>query len=272
MTFRQKLDAIVEKNNSLLCVGLDSDIDKMPKHILKIDHPQTTFNKAIIDATAEFVCAFKPNTAFYESRGLPGIEALKLTCDYIRKAYPEIPLIVDAKRGDIGNTNDAYMKYIFDYLRADAVTLQPYLGVETLKPFLDRKEKAVFILCRTSNPGAGELQDLEVDGKPLYQIVAENVAKKWNGNGNCALVVGATYPTELEIVRRIVGDMPLLIPGIGAQGGDVEKTVKAGVDSEGRNAIINSSRSIIFASSGQDFAQKARQEAETVKNTINTFR
>lgn len=272
MTFREKLDAIVAKNNSLLCVGLDSDIDKIPKDILKLEHPQTTFNKGIIDATAEFVCAFKPNTAFYESQGLPGIEALKRTCDYIREAYPEIPIILDAKRGDIGSTNEGYVKFAFDWLGADAITLHPYVGKEALKPFLDRKEKGSIILCKTSNPGAGEFQDLTLSSLDsgnqsirLYQYLAERVAKEWNGNGNCALVVGATYPTELEIVRRIVGDMPILIPGIGAQGGDLEKTVKAGVDSTGKNAIINASRSIIFAAN-------PRHEAEKLRKEINLWR
>lgn len=249
MTFREKLDAIVKKNNSLLCVGLDSDIDK----------PQFPFNKAIIDATHDLVCAFKPNTAFYESRGLPGIEALKRTCDYIREAYPEIPIILDAKRADIGNSNEGYVKFAFDWLGADAITLHPYLGREALKPFLDRKEKGSIILCKTSNPGSGEFQD------EMYQKVAQHVAQEWNQNGNCSLVVGATYPTELVIVRRIVGDMPLLIPGIGAQGGDLEKTVKAGVDSTGKNAIINSSRSIIFAANPRD-------EALKLKDDINKFR
>lgn len=259
MTFRQKLDAVVKKNNSLLCVGLDSDIDKIPGHIQKGEHPQSTFNNAIIDATHDLVCAFKPNTAFYESRGLPGIEALKRTCDYIRETYPEIVIIIDAKRADIGSTNEGYVKFIFDYLGADAVTLHPYLGREALKPFLDRKEKGSIILCRTSNPGAGEFQD------EMYEKVAEHVAKDWNSNNNCALVVGATYPTELEIVRRIVGDMPILIPGVGAQGGDVEKTVKAGVDSSGKNAIINASRSIIFAAN-------PRQEAQKLRDQINLYR
>lgn len=272
ITFRQKLGAIVAKNNSLLCVGLDSDIGKIPKHVLAGEHPQTAFNKAIIDATHDLVCAFKPNTAYYESRGNPGFEALKLTCDYIKETYPDIPIILDAKRADIGSTNEGYAKFAFDWLGADAITLHPYLGKEALKPFLDRKDKGCIILCRTSNPGAGELQDLEVEGKPLYQIVAENVAQKWNTNNNCALVVGATYPTELAIVRRIVGDMPILIPGIGAQGGDVEKTVKAGVDSQGKNAIINSSRAIIFASGGEDFTKKAREEAMKLRDGINSYR
>lgn len=272
MTFQQKLDAIVTKNNSLLCVGLDSDIEKIPEHIEKGEHPQSTFNKAIIEATHDLVCAYKPNTAFYESRGLPGIEALKRTCDYIKEKYPDIVIILDAKRADIGSTNEGYVKFAFDYLGADAITLHPYLGREALAPFLDRKEKGSIILCRTSNPGAGEFQDLKVQDKPLYQIVAEKVANDWNENGNCALVVGATYPDELAIVRRLVGEMPILIPGIGAQGADVEKTVKAGVNSKGTGAIINVSRSVIFASNGEDFGQIARTETEYLRNSINTFR
>lgn len=271
-TFREKLDATVARNNSLLCVGLDSDIDKIPKHILPMEHPQTTFNKAIVDATADLVCAFKPNMAFYESRGKPGFEAIKLTCDYIREKYPDIPIILDAKRADIGNTNEGYAKFAFDYLGADAITLHPYLGREALAPFLERKDKGCIILCRTSNPGAGEFQDLPIGGKPMYRVVAEHVVHEWNGNDNCALVVGATYPAELEIVRRIVGNMPLLIPGIGAQGGDMEKIVKAGVDSAGKNAIINASRSVIFASTGEDFGEKARQEAVKLKEAINSYR
>ena len=272
MTFQQKLDAIVKKNNSLLCIGLDSELEKLPERIRSGPKPQATFNKAIIYATQDLVCAYKPNLAFYEACGTAGIDDLKNTCDFLRAHYPEIPIIIDAKRGDIGNTNEGYAKFIFDFLGADAVTLQPYLGKEATKPFLDRKEKGIIILCRTSNPGSGEFQDLMVDGKPLYQKVAENISKDWNFNGNCGLVVGATYPTELEIVRRIVGDMPILIPGVGAQGGDVEKTVNAGVDGNGKNAMINSSRGILFASNGLDFAQAARKAAETLKNSINTFR
>lgn len=271
-SFREKLDAIVAKQNSLLCVGLDSDIGKVPAHILKVEHPQTTFNKAIVDATADLVCAFKPNMAFYESRGMPGFEAIKLTCDYIRETYPEIPIILDAKRADIGNTNEGYATFAFDYLGADAITLHPYLGREALSPFLERKDKGCIILCKTSNFQAGEFQDLPVDGAPLYQVVAEHVAQEWNVNGNCALVVGATYPTELEIVRRIVGTMPILIPGVGAQGGDIEKTVRAGVDSSGKNAIINSSRGILFASSGSDFSEAAREEAKKLRDMINSYR
>lgn len=272
MTFYQKLDAIVKKQNSLVCVGLDSDIQKIPQHIREGEHPQSTFNKAIIEATHDLVCAYKPNTAFYEARGKAGIEALKMTCDYLRETYPEVVIILDAKRADIGSTNEGYVKFAFDYLGADAITLHPYLGKDAILPFLERQEKGSFILCRTSNPGACELQDLVTDGKPLYQVIAGKVANEWNKNGNCGLVVGATYPGELDIVRHIVSEMPLLIPGIGAQGGDVEKTVKAGVDKHGKNAIINASRSIIFASNGVDFAQKAHEEAMKLKEEINKYR
>ena len=273
MKFKDKLKAISIKNNSLVCVGLDSDISKIPEFIRKGEHPQSTFNKAIIEATHDLICAYKPNTAFYEERGHAGIEALRMTSDYLKGKYPEVPLIIDAKRADIGNTNLGYAKFVFEYLKADAVTVHPYLGREALKPFLDYEDKGIFVLCRTSNPGAGEFQDLEYDGKKLFQIVAENVVKDWNTNDNCALVVGATYPSELEIVRHIVGDnFPLLIPGIGVQGGQVEKTVKAGVDGNGLNAVINSSRGIIFASNRSDFADKARQEAIKLRDEINKFR
>lgn len=272
MTFQQKLDSVVAKNNSLVCVGLDSDVRKLPKHLENEKYPQFTFNKEIIDATHDLVCAYKPNSAFYEARGAKGIEELKMTCDYLHKSYPEISIILDAKRGDIGSTNEGYVTYAFYYLGVDAITLHPYLGREALQPFLDRKDKGCIILCKTSNPGAGELQDLINDGKTLYQVVAKKVAKEWNANGNCMLVFGAPYPEELAIVRRIVGDMTILVPGIVTQGGDVEKTVKAGVNSKGAGLIINASRGVIFVSSGVDFAQKARAEAATIRQAINAFR
>jgi orotidine-5'-phosphate decarboxylase len=272
MRFKDLLSNITKRNNSLVCVGLDSDIDKLPENIRNGEHPQYTFNKEIIDATADLVCAYKPNTAFYEARGKAGIEALKLTCDYLKNKFSEIPIILDAKRGDIGNTNEGYNKFAFDYLGCDAITLHPYLGKESLKPFLDQKDKGIIILCRTSNPGAEEYQDLKFNGKPLYQIVAEHITNDWNYNGNCGLVVGATYPDELEIVRHIVGELPILIPGIGAQGGDIKKTVKVGVDDEGYNAIINSSRRIIFASKNKDFPEAARNETIKLKNEINKYR
>ncbi|MCX6794290.1 MAG: orotidine-5'-phosphate decarboxylase [Candidatus Gottesmanbacteria bacterium] len=258
-TFYQKLSATWKKHDSLLCVGLDSDVDKLPAVVKKQKFPQYIFNKAIIDATHDLVCAYKPNSAFYEARGEKGVAELKMTCDYLRKKYPDVVLILDAKRADIGNTNNGYVTFAYDYLGVDAITLHPYLGREAIQPFLDRKEKGSIILCRTSNPGAGEFQD------DLYQKVARHVAKYWNINNNCALVVGATYPAELAIVRRIAKDMPILIPGVGAQGGDVKKTVKAGIDSHGGGVIINAARSIIFAKSPREEARKLRDE-------INAYR
>lgn len=272
MTFYRKLSLITKKNNSVLCIGLDSDIDKIPKSVKINKYPQFLFNKAIIDATHDLVCAFKLNSAFYEARGDKGIFELKMTCDYLRKKYKDIVIILDAKRADIGNTNKGYISFAYDYLGVDAVTLHPYLGREALQPFLDMKNKGCIILCKTSNPGAGEFQDLIMGDIPLYQIIAKSVVNKWNFNNNCALVVGATYPKELEIVRRMSNSIPLLIPGIGAQGGDLEKTIKAGVNSHGFGAIINVSRSIIFASSNLNFSQKAREEARKLCSMINSYR
>jgi orotidine-5'-phosphate decarboxylase len=272
MRFNRKLNNIIRKNNSLVCVGLDSDINKIPQHIRTGKYSQFTFNKAIINATHDLVCAYKPNSAFYEARGAGGIEELKMTCDFIRRKFPETVIILDAKRADIGNTNEGYADFAFDYLGADAITLHPYLGKEALKPFLDRADKGCIILCRTSNPGAGELQDLQTNGKPLYQKVAENISGDWNTNGNCMLVAGATFPEELKEVRKIVGDMILLIPGIGAQRGDLEKTLKFGLNRKKSGVIVNSSRGIIFASGGKDFAQRAREETEKLRNQINSLR
>lgn len=269
MTFKQKFDAVVVKNNSLLCVGLDSEWGKLPYVVKNDKHPQFAFNKAIIDATHDLVCAYKPNSAFYEARGAQGITELKMTCDYLHENYPNVSIILDAKRGDIGSTNEGYVRYAFDYLGVDAITLHPYLGREALQPFLKRRDKGCVILCKTSNPGAGELQDLIIGDKPMYQVIAEKVVNEWNDNGNCMLVVGAPYPEELAIVRRIAGDMTFLVPGIGTQGGDIEKTVKAGMNSKGAGMIINASRSIIYASTGSDFVQKARSEAQNLQNKIN---
>ncbi len=271
MIFQQKLDSIVAKNNSLVCGGLDSDWEKLPEVVKKEDYPQFAFNKAIVDATHDLVCAYKPNSAFYEYLGSEGIRQLKLTCDYIREFYPGIPIILDAKRADIESTNKGYVSYAFDYLGVDAITLNPYLGKEALQPFLDCKNKGCIILCKTSNYGA-EFQMLEFDGEPLYKIVARKVVEEWNTNNNCLLVVGATFPQELAGVRKIAGDITLLIPGIGVQGADLGKTVVAGLNSKKAGMIINSSRSIIFASDGNDFAEKAREEAQKLRKTINQYR
>lgn len=272
MKYIDKLDRTAKKNNSLLCIGLDSDYQKLPRFLLDHRYPQFAFNKAIIDATHDLVAAYKPNSAFYETRGEHGILQLKMTCEYIREKYRGIPVILDAKRGDIGESNDRYDQFAFEYLGVDAVTLHPYLGREALEPFLAHKDKMCYILCRTSNPGAGEFQDLKTGGKPLYQVVAARVAAAWNQNKNCGLVVGATYPGELKIVRRIAKHLPFLVPGIGAQGGNTEQTMKAGLDSKKSGMVINSSRGIIFAGSGVDFAQKAREEAQKLRDEINTYR
>lgn len=272
MTVEQKLNAIIKKNNSLVCVGLDSEIGKLPAQFMGDPTPQFSFNKAIIDATADLVCAFKPNSAFYEARGAPGILDLKMTCDYIRETYPEIFIIIDAKRADIGNTNNGYVSFIYDHLGADAVTLHPYLGREATRPFLKRADKAAIILCRTSNPGAKEFQDLETGGEPLYKTIAKKVATEWNANNNCMLVVGATYPEELAAVRSLAPNLTFLVPGIGAQGGDVEKTVRAGLNKQKTGLIISSARGIIFASNGTDFAERARAEAQKLKDGINKYR
>lgn len=270
--FHEKLDAIISQNNSFLCVGLDSDVPKLPKHLKNEKYPQFAFNKAIIDATHDLVCAYKPNSAFYVARGDKGIIELKMTCEYLHDTYSDIPIILDAKCGDIGSTNEGYVTYAFDWLGSDAITLHPYVGKDAILPFLKRKEKGCFILSRTSNPGAREIQDLKTNGKPLYQVIAEKVAREWNTNGNCGLVVGATYPEELAEVRKIAGDMTFLVPGIGAQGGEVEKTVRAGLNSKGTGIIINISRSIIFASGIVKFAEYSRRECLRLLNEINNYR
>ena len=273
MDFKRKLSASWAKNNSLLCVGLDPNMDMLPAHLRDSQTPFFDFNKAIIDATAGLVCAFKPNSAFYESRGAAGIEELKQTCDYIRQSYADIPVILDFKRGDIGNTNNHYTKFAFDYLQVDAVTVQPYQGRQAVQPFLDCKDKGIMVLCRTSNVGSDEFQDMLVDGRKLYLHVAEHVRDERNTNDNCQLVVGATYPKELAEIRALVGDnMVFLVPGFGAQGGETEATVKAGINSARRGLIINSSRDIIYASGGEDFAEAARQKAQAARDEINTYK
>jgi len=270
----EKYNQRAKKIDSLLCVGLDADFNKIPKRFLKNKFPQFEFNKWIIKETHEYVAAFKPNSAFYEARGDKGIRELKMTMDYLIKNYPDIFTILDAKRADIGNTNNGYVTSIFDWLGFDAVTLHPYLGKEALLPFLDRKDKGCIVLCRTSNLGAGELQDLIVQSRtlnnlnkrvPLWQVVAERVSQSWNKNKNCLLVVGATYPKEMKKIRALVGEMTFLVPGIGAQGGDLKATLKAGLNSVGLGLIINSSRGIIFSDNPKIEAQKLRDEIRKYK-------
>jgi orotidine-5'-phosphate decarboxylase len=273
MDFTNKLSAAWSKNNSLVCVGLDPDVSKMPSQCSGLDQPFYEFNKAIIDATADLVCAFKLNTAFYEALGSDGINQLKLTVDYINKNYPELPFIVDAKRADIGNTNDGSVKFIFEYLKADAVTVNPYMGKAALEPFLALQNKGIFVLCRTSNEGASEFQDLPIEQEPLYQYVARRVHDGWNGNNNCCLVVGAPSSDSIKAVREIVGNqMALLVPGAGAQGGDIAKVVEAGVNESGTGLIISSSRAILYTSGGEDYVEAARREASKMRDEINEYR
>lgn len=263
------------QQNKFVCVGLDSEYEKIPAHVREKYGQDAVrqFNREVIEATHDIVCAYKLNSAFYEAQGGSGIATLRRSIEDIFSVTDDVPVIDDAKRADIGNTNAGYVKAVFGDLRADAITVHPYLGAEALAPFLEQKDKGIFVLCRTSNPGAGEFQDLNVEGgDPLYRHVAWHVAsKKWNQNGNCGLVVGATYPQELKEIRQFVGDMPILIPGIGAQGGDVEKTVAAGKNQHGRGMIINSSRGIIFASNGKDFAEAARRETQRLHDVIISY-
>lgn len=284
--FRELLEAKWAEGK-FLCVGLDSDEGKLPRDHLKKQYGgyrslQETFNSEIVQATHDLVCAYKPNVAFYEAQGTHGVRALELTIKHIHRIAPEVPVILDAKRADIGNTNLGYVAAAFDHFDADAVTIHPYLGMEAMKPFLDQENKGIIVLCRTSNPGAGEFQDLPVllQGDPdklydyeerevpLYQIVARHVARKWNYNGNCGVVVGATHPQELKKVREIVGDLPILIPGVGTQGGTAADAVENGRDSRGQGMIINASSSIIFASSGPDFAEAARAATQKLHEEI----
>ncbi|HZC04275.1 MAG TPA: orotidine-5'-phosphate decarboxylase [Ktedonobacterales bacterium] len=282
-----------QASGSLVCVGLDPELERIPQAARsgqsgaasaetgaadgEIEQTLVAFTQAIVDATAEVVCAYKPNSAFYEQYGPGGVRALQRLITYIHSRYPEIPVLLDAKRGDIGSTSAAYARAAFDTMQADAVTLHPYLGREALDPFLQRADRGCFILCRTSNPGAGEFQDLALRGadgdeRPLYQRVAHAVASEWNTHSNCALVVGATYPEELRTVRAIVGDMPILVPGIGAQGGDLAGVVRNGLDASGNGLIISLSRSVLYASSSDDFAESGRREAERVMRAINDLR
>lgn len=251
------LDKLTAKwnENKFICVGLDNEDLK--------------FNENIVGQTFDLVCAYKPNSAFYEANGAVGLQALKETISYIQKNHPDIPTILDAKRGDIESTNEAYVKAIFDNLGVDAVTVSPYLGRESLKPFLERTDKGILVLVKTSNPGAGEFQDLLVAGKPLHQVVAEHV-KSWNINGNCGVVVGATYPEELKKIREIVGDMPILVPGIGAQGGDLEATIKNGLNSQKQGLIISSSRGIIFAPDPRKATQDLHSQIQEILEHVQT--
>ncbi|MDZ7345434.1 MAG: orotidine-5'-phosphate decarboxylase [candidate division KSB1 bacterium] len=268
MTFLDKLTETVRRQQSLLCIGLDSELSKLPAHLRSVDEPLFAFNKAVIDATAEFAAAFKVNLAFYEAYGLEGWSALKKTFSYLPK---HVIRIADAKRGDIGNTARLYAQALFEELDADAVTVNPYMGSDSVDPFLQREEKGVFVLCLTSNAGSADFQRFSDGSRQLYEKVALNV-REWNVRGNCGLVVGSTHPLELAHVRKLVPDLPLLIPGIGAQGGDVQASVAAVEETSGAPVLFNSSRAILYASSGADFAEAAAQAARQTRDLLNKFR
>ncbi|HEX4375655.1 MAG TPA: orotidine-5'-phosphate decarboxylase [Steroidobacteraceae bacterium] len=270
MGFMEKLGKVQAANRSLVCVGLDPDLSRFPRSVEEMDEPIFEFNKAIIDATHDLVCAYKPQIAHYAAESAEA--QLESTIAYIKSTCPDVPIILDAKRGDIGSTAQMYATEAFERYAADAVTVNPYLGFDSLEPFLSYTDRGVIALCRTSNAGAADLQDLQVDGVPLYEKVASLAATKWNKHGNLMLVVGATWPEQLSRIRAIVGDMPLLVPGVGAQGGDVAKLVQAGQTAAGAGLIINSSRAILYASDGEDFAAAARRETERLRDEINGHR
>jgi len=260
MKFIDKLTAASRKNDSLLCVGLDPDPDLISG--IKL----TDFNRAIIDATSDLVCAYKPNLAFYEAMGMDGLKLLQKTLEHIPK---HIPVIADAKRGDIGNTARAYARALFVTFDFDAATVNPYLGFDSIEPFISYTEKGVFILCRTSNPGAVDFQSqLNTEGIPLFELVAKK-AKEWDTHGNIGLVMGATYAEDLKRVRQLCPDMPLLIPGIGPQGGDLVPVVQYGTDARGEKAIIVAARQILYAAPGKGFAEAARKVARELRDRIN---
>lgn len=268
--FIEMLTASWERSNSLVCVGLDPEIERLPRDIAVQPSPIFQFNKAIIDATADLVCAYKPQFAHYAA--YEAEDQLERTIEYVHRSYPGIPVILDSKRGDVGNTAVRYAIEAFERYGADAVTVNPYLGGDSLEPFLEYTDKGVIILCRTSNPGGRDLQDLEVGGRKLYQVVADMAARRWNTRGNCLLVVGATQPRELAEVREIVGKMPFLVPGVGAQGGDVALAVTNGQTDDGTGLIISSSRGILYAGSDDNFSTAARAAALALRDQINASR
>jgi orotidine-5'-phosphate decarboxylase len=268
--FIEKLRAAWTSSNSLLCVGLDPDPAKLPSSLRGKSNAIFEFNKAIIDATHDLVCAYKPQIAYFAAQSAE--DQLLQTMEYLRAHYPHIPIILDAKRGDIGSTADQYALEAFTRYQTDAVTVNPYLGGDSITPFTRYADKGVVILCRTSNPGAQDLQDLDINGQPLYAYLASKVARDWNGNGNCLLVVGATWPEQMRRIRELTGDMPLLVPGVGAQGGDVKALVTAGKTADGTGLIISSSRAVLYASSNDDFAQAARRVAQASRDEINRYR
>lgn len=269
-SFMDRVQTRWQHADTLVCVGLDPEPAKFPSKFAYDPDAIFNFCRDIIDATAPYVCAFKPQIAHFAAAHAE--EALRMLIMHIGFRYPDIPVILDSKRGDIGSTAQHYASEAFDRYCADAVTVNPYLGRDSVQPFLDRADKGVVILCRTSNPGAGDLQDMVVGGRPLYQHVAEKIARDWNDNGNCALVVGATWPEQLRDVRALVGNVPFLVPGIGAQGGDVQAVVTNAKTADGTGLIVSSSRAILYASNNHDYADAAANAARDLRDEINRYR
>lgn len=265
--FFELLHAAVRAHDSRVCIGLDPEPARFPAHFKGRPRAILEFNQAIVDATCDLAACFKPQIAHFAALGAE--DQLEGTLEYLRARAPQVPVILDAKRGDIGSTAERYAREAFERYDVDAVTVNPYLGGDSLEPFLAWRDRGIVILCRTSNPGAGDLQDLDVGGRKLYQVVAERVAKDWNRNGNCMLVVGATYPEELADLRARVGTLPFLMPGIGAQGGDVTRAVQAARTADGEGFLVNSSRAILYASPGEDFATAARAAASALRAEVN---
>lgn len=270
MKFIERLNYAWDMNNSLVCVWLDPNIEKFPTHIKQLPNSIFEFNKAIIDATHDLVCAYKPQIAYYAWYGAE--DQLKMTLDYIKVNYPEIPVILDAKRNDIWSTAEMYAKEVFERYWFDAVTVNPYMWTDTIEPFYRWKDRWTIVLCRTSNPNSWDFQNLMIDGEELYKKVARFANDKWNQNNNILLVVGATYPKEMKELRELASGMCFLVPGVGAQGGDVEMVVKNGCTVDGKGLIINSWRAIIYASSWDDFMDVARMETIKLRDQINQFR
>ena len=269
MSFHERLRQVWRSKNSLVCVGIDPELAKIPTHLHDEANPYLAFGIGIVDATAPYVCAFKPQAAHFAAVGAE--DQLAKLIAYIQRHYPEIPVILDAKRGDVGSTAALYAKEVFERYGADAVTVNPYLGYESISPYLEYTDRGVIVLCRTSNPSSDWIQAVPLNNEPLYLSVARKV-REWDKNNQCMLVTGATFPEELGRVRRVIGDMPLLVPGVGAQGGDVESVVKMGLDDDGYGLCISSSRSIIYAGNGSDFAEQAAVAAKKLRDQINEAR
>jgi orotidine-5'-phosphate decarboxylase len=270
VSFLERLSARWSGHHTLLCVGLDPDPARMPRHLAGRPDAMFEFCRDIVDATADLVCAFKPQAAYFAAHRAE--EQLEALMAHIRERHREVPVILDAKVGDIGPTAEQYAREVFERYRADAVTLSPLMGLDSIEPFLRRPEHGAFLLCRTSNAGGAQLQMLDVGGERLYERIAHLAATDWNVNGQLGLVVGATYPAELARVRAIATRLPLLVPGIGAQGGDIDAALRAGLGADGAGLVINSSRAILYAGSGESFAQQARQAATETRDRIEAVR